>query len=590
MTLAIGSVAADNSVTNTQEIAVDCGGQVPVGCIVMVTRGVTDGARADGAMMSVGWTDGTNVRTASMMAEDNVLASAPADSSRGMSDANIVYILNTTTGALQYAASFAGFSNDVVKLLWGAAPLGVSYLVKVMAFYGGDVEVAAGAVASSTTQGGTATVSGLSFRPKAVLFIGGEFGFATGVNTHARQHIACATFDESNNVTGQWMVAGGDREGGATQIGITQTATITATRDDAVGCRYNIGATSTGPISLLSQVRCSAGSSSGFTLTTDEPASPSVMVLGYMALRFGTRDALAFISTIAQLDTTVADVYELTNTGWTPNTVICAGGHANALNTYLDSGAGGGHAHSLGGANSNEAAVCGVSMADAKITSDTRSITGTGPNIAAVMNDGAGLGFHYVLALDSFLAEGFGVEVTIAGADGVSRYPAFLAIQASNEELITNESVVIGDSQVLFAGIFNAEDLGVVENVMVGDDVVFDITALSANETVVIGDAAQLADTTAIATESVVIRDILRLRGEGIGAIVDEGVVIGDSAQFVFGDLLEASEGVVIGDSVNFGAGTIPMQVGSGRGKVLQAGAEMGSIVQAGSLKGRIHG
>lgn len=151
-----GSAYANTS-TGNQTITLN-DAITPTFAIVKMT-GVTSGSNpAAPAILSLGMTDGTNVRCVGVAAENNVATSNAGRVSRAD---NLIAENNFTTGRTSYA-SFVSFSEGSITINWDVAPAS-AYLIEVLAFAADDAYVGDKVIASSMTETGPNFESGIIF-------------------------------------------------------------------------------------------------------------------------------------------------------------------------------------------------------------------------------------------------------------------------------------------------------------------------------------------------------------------------------------------------------------------------------------------
>lgn len=141
------------------------------GLFLWSTRQTADGA-TDGAVLSVGITDGIRQGCRHMAQGDNESTRSSAQAERTN---RIVYQTAPTTGAtptVQNEATFTGFNDDGFVLNWLSADSAADIWHAVV-FGGDDVQVRYTPVKITVGSGGNLAVSGIGFEPESFVLMGG---------------------------------------------------------------------------------------------------------------------------------------------------------------------------------------------------------------------------------------------------------------------------------------------------------------------------------------------------------------------------------------------------------------------------------
>lgn len=324
------TTVAMNTSTGDQAITIDCQGQTPKAVCIMATRGTTLGTHAEGAMLSVGVSDGTNTRCAANMAED---AAAVASYDTGKSlpaiDGILVRILDTASEATDGEASdtpISGpmFGPDTVTIQITDAP-STAVLLKVWAFYGDDLQAEVGSLAIAAGALASTTVTGLAFRPRVVLAFSAVGGFGTS-SANARGSMGAGVLNTDGSVQGQFNDCFFERE-------LPTIATVPGggIRDDSIAARITV--TALGVLTEEGRYALTAGTSDGFTVQNISGAT--AVTLGYLALYTGESRAWAGIPT---MDTEATGDKTITGIGFRPQCLFAIGGMYTSKNAYVQDG------------------------------------------------------------------------------------------------------------------------------------------------------------------------------------------------------------------------------------------------------------
>lgn len=259
----------------SQSIPLSCGGRVPVAVVVVATRATALDTLTAGAMGSIAISDGTTTRLGSCMAENGQLT-ALADTGLDYDNGTqIVRILATGDETSDRVATLTSFDVDGITISWTAGS-GTQVQLVVFAFYGARMQAKVGAVAANTaSDGATATVSGVAFRPVAMIQLGARGGFTqSGANTD--WHLGFVAFNPDGTIQGQAGYAGRDLDRQA-----TATSSGSDIRDDSIGERITGG--TGGP---ETRYEVTSGTADGFVLTTHQVGVETIQpyALAYLLL------------------------------------------------------------------------------------------------------------------------------------------------------------------------------------------------------------------------------------------------------------------------------------------------------------------
>lgn len=134
------------------------------GAMTMVTMATANGSAVDEAAISVGFWDGTNMRSSNCAAEHG---EGTSDTQRSQNDGQFV-TLKDGNGTDKAIGTVANTDNGI-RHTWSVDPV-AAYLMTTILF-GGTAKCATGHLLP-TTSGTAVSVSGLTFRPNFVIFCG----------------------------------------------------------------------------------------------------------------------------------------------------------------------------------------------------------------------------------------------------------------------------------------------------------------------------------------------------------------------------------------------------------------------------------
>lgn len=409
MPYAIATADASTSVTN-QTITINCEGLVPKAVILMATRATALNTITAGAMSSVGWTDGTTTRVAVAMSEDGQLA-ASADTGRQYSITKIIRTTATGDETLDGEANFVSLSNNAINISWNDFPSTAVKMVAI-AFFGTYMRATTGATAASTTLNGTATVSGLAFRPAAIVHFGAVAGFA-GTGAISDMRFGFVALNTDGTVQGQAGYGMRDADRPATT---TQFSTI---RSDYAGTRSTTAAEEAG-------YEVTSGTSDGFVITT-RVAGTFAYAFGWIALEWGGRATVGVVkpATSSTGDKTLTGIRGKTDFLMAIGTALISNNVYSGANPCGNFSYG---AAILGGSTGS----IGYSAEDGAATSQTRSLTTDNSLIGVVV--GAAADWNATFTASTFESSPGAADATatinVGTASPADRYLAFMAFEA----------------------------------------------------------------------------------------------------------------------------------------------------------------
>lgn len=591
----IVTVAANTS-TGVQTITGSLGGLTPKGVIIMASRGTTTGTQADGALVSVGFTDGTNQRVVAAMAEDGV-AFGSADAGRHFANDKLVILTGTADETIDGEADFDSFSANSVGIDWTNAPSFAAILVVVF-IYGEDAQCYVGNYAGATTAvGDTTTVSGLPFKPRWLMGIHQVAVFnsgGAGTGGSARGGFGFCSFDNNGTVrqgcTG-WM----DRDGGGT----LETVCAQVIRSNRFAA--NVVANANGSVSEVVTSEITSVTPDGFVATT-QTASGVALNVGYLAVYTG--DLRAWVGT-PTVTTSSMGVKALGTAAFRSQMLGAIGTAVQTLDSVTATTQA---SHfSIGFARATEEGSVGYQVEDAAATSDTRSLQSA--ELISIPGDSGGI--IWSAALSSFGSNDASINVT--NDDASDCYSVFLALEtpfvvSSDTENITDQhALAVGlaqsetenltDQHAMTVGMALSEEeditdevvlvsmsisnqlyLVLTESVEIDDqDLPYPGYVLLADDSETITDGDPVMTGVMALSEEVDLTDGVYLSGTAL-LVISEMVELSESAAMYLGMLLALSDTENITDEFSFGRGLIATH-GTARGTTLQGGPESGVVL-----------
>jgi len=503
----------------TQTITGSLGGLTPKAVIIYATRGVTVGTIIDGAMLSVGMTDGTNQFVNSWVAEDGASNGAGYHTNRRHDNAKLVQINDTAgAGVLDGEASFSSFSANSVTISWNNLPSTAVQLVVVF-FYGTGMNASVGTVTAPAAVDTSVTATGVPFQPTAVLFASGINGYAAGGSTATSAGslgVAALVNGSIVQSTLGWL----DRDTGGT----TSTVDTTMIRNDTCLARLQITAGGTG--SILSTGDLTAFTPDGFTLFTRTGSSAIVSM--YLALETGVQRV--WVGNPALTTSTTGDK-TITSPGWQPTALFMCGSIITSVNSQRDNSEA---THlSIGVATASSQASASYQVEDGSGTSDTRCLVDS--KIAVLPDDGGTVDWSG--SLTTFDPTGFTINVGDASDAGSARDCLVWAFAIEQPQLPVTDTENISESLAFT----RKEALSETEQLSDASVLVVTINRRVSNDTENISDAFVVVRKEALA-ETEQISDTAILALSFGGRIVAEIEQIGDDFAIVRKEALSDTE------------------------------------------------
>lgn len=217
----------------------------PVAAIFYVSIATADNTVSNGAIESIGWTDGTHHECWSICNQNVGLGNT--NNKVRADNAKVIYML-TAAGASTGIASFNSWITDGVRITVDTQ-FSAAYKIGVLLIGGSEALANAGNF-SGPGPGGTRVVTGVGFSPDLIFFLGTK------------------TFNASNTDIGSGMLGIAIPGGGITQRGLNWAcADNSGTSDDYLCLDSAVGMLGTSANARDPFVNVTAFGSDGFTLT-----------------------------------------------------------------------------------------------------------------------------------------------------------------------------------------------------------------------------------------------------------------------------------------------------------------------------------
>ena len=389
--VAVVKSAAPISNGGTQDFVGPSGFGTPVCAMFFLGYGTANGTAVDHAMLSVGVSDFTNIRSFSHVSRDT---GGTTDTRAERSATGLITLLASDQSV--DGTAIASTITDGVRLTWSDAPP-AAYLVTAVLFSSAAFSnCAVGTVTPSGSVDGTASVSGLGWQPDVIV------GLYAGSTVNARTSLGFGLND------------GGVIQLSAAQASTTNSATSTVAeffRDD------RIAENALSPTTVAS-LQLTSFDSGGFTITTRD-SSTSVNDLYYLAAKLQTGISAKLLACTSPTST---GAHSCTGTGWTPQAGIMLHTLAPGLNTHYTT-VGNVDAYGISAFTASTASSSSIADDDATTTANTESITSINP--VRLRRASADL---MTATFSGFQADGANFNYTLT--DSTARYRAILFIQA----------------------------------------------------------------------------------------------------------------------------------------------------------------
>lgn len=305
--------AALNTVTGTQNFTTaDCGGLTPKAAKFFLTRGITDGTKADHGAYCIGAADGTRQWCFGGHAEDAVTTT---NTDRFFRNDHCVNIQDKTTGGTEGSAVFSAWiTNGITINIDDAFPAG--YLLAVVFFCGTDLSVYAGTADMGNTINLEIDITAPAFQPD-IVFAASTLGTVV-TTTQANFFLSYGVAHSSGGVVTQRCVNSRADNGGANVERATRVSTLYGIMSMAADGSVSWG----GEFANFD--------ASGFSIITRIAAAGN-QDIGYLALDFGGA-AAAWVGTVASPAILTGNA-SITSPGFKPQFVMQGLSMAEAVNT-----------------------------------------------------------------------------------------------------------------------------------------------------------------------------------------------------------------------------------------------------------------
>lgn len=151
--------------TTTQDITASLGGLTPKACILVVSEATTDGTAIDEAVISVGFTDGTDGVMAGGYEQHNVTTTSTYSD---YSASAVIEILDPTAGSVDGQAVLDSVSANTLTIDWTNYP-SAAHLLTVLFIAGSDVTAKVDSHIMNDTVDVASSISGVGFEADDVL-------------------------------------------------------------------------------------------------------------------------------------------------------------------------------------------------------------------------------------------------------------------------------------------------------------------------------------------------------------------------------------------------------------------------------------
>lgn len=594
----------------------------PIAAIYQLTQTTTLGTAVAPYMVGVGITDGTTQRCQTALCENGVSA-VLGDCDLRHDTATVVQVTLTTLGSRDGEANWDSWQNGGSRIAWSDLPAAAHQILGTY-FFGTDISAAVASLTASSTDGGTASVTGLSFAPNFAFIIHHYTAFvADTITNNAAYGIGYAVQRIDGAIEQLAFTDWNDDRGNAA----LRTDGRGVIRDDCCAAEVTVLA----PVDRA-LVSLTSWNSDGATFTTGGTPSTS-LALAILFLRIPPHiERRAFIYDLENLSgiTQGSETEFLVDPGFNPRSIFCI---ATALKFENSSDAGSTRGHFSHGIVSatdvaESGAMVGGQVEDQVTTpTNTRSLSKQG--LAHIMDDSGGVHLSFDWNGES-AAQNVGLRgaiftgtpdfdfASIAKIGFVFLDGSFLyvndtesitdnvvmvtgqTLNVSDTESITDNVVFIGSGALVTSDTETISD----ETVLSGGAIVVVSETESISETVVFsGGAVMVLDETETITDETVmmflsnllivdsdtesIEDIVRFVGSAI-LVTSDTEEITEAAQQYLGFLVVPSDAVTITDTVVITSG-VRVHAPT-RGTTLQGGAEEGSSLAARAERGFVFG
>lgn len=293
--------------SGNQVLSTPVGGNTIRAAVIEIIGDTSLGTTAQNHLRyGVGMTDGTTTKCLSTRSRDNRTTS---DAGCRAATGDIIDFINAGNNNANGVASFVSFGTDQLTINWSNPP-GAAFYMDVTVFFGDLLQAAVRQHASSSTNGGTNSISGIGFQPNMAHVYGADRGFpnpGTGVN-HGRLMHGLAV--DNDGTTEQGCFCYYERDNLSIQSGIGPIF-----RDDAI--LQDITMNALGNATFNQRVRVDSWDSGGITVET--LGGSGAITAAYLLLDVSqNRRTLSFQD--LETATTGTGAAKKITTGWKPAT------------------------------------------------------------------------------------------------------------------------------------------------------------------------------------------------------------------------------------------------------------------------------
>jgi hypothetical protein len=405
----IANVAADTA-GGDQTITSSTAIGIPSAAIFIVTRALTNGVEADGACMSVGFTDGIRDRVGMSHSEHG---QAVTDTQKQCTNDECIMLYNAAGDAIEAEANFKNWETDGVTITWGNTP-GEAYRILAI-FFAGINNAYCGDFTSSSVDEGEVDVTDPGFEPDFVLFASASQPFDDAQDTTTRLSLGVANNDGATpypQASQNWGENNGATKGVPTMW----------SRDDKIVQNWNPST-----LARYGNVEIDSFDVDGFSSFTRDPAGNEI---AYLAIKLTSDDSIGHWAGPIQSPTSTGN-WSATDPGFKPQFLLLGVNGADTDDTVeVDGDAG---LFFVSAIHADEQHCIGFVVEDASATTDTGSYI-EDKAIEALAHVGASA--RWVGTFSSWNAEGWTINLTTC--DGTSREWLGLAIEADAGATVLN--------------------------------------------------------------------------------------------------------------------------------------------------------
>jgi len=270
----------------------------PKGMVIEISGATTNNGVTNHARWGFGVTDGSTTDQGFAWSTRSEHGQTTSDSGCRRSADTVVQFSLSASNSADGIAHWDSWITDGARIVWDDLPA-TGVMMNVTFFYGDDFDIDAHTFAGSTTDGGTASFSGVTWKPRMMLVYGGQGSYPvtpSSVNS-GRGHVGVACEDTDGTIT-QGSLNFWDRD----NRGTTQVAQIM--RDDAV--QQQIQITGGGALAFTTLQAVDSFNDDGYTMSTNGGTAGMETVVLLFRLPNNMRCAVRDIST--ELETSATGI------------------------------------------------------------------------------------------------------------------------------------------------------------------------------------------------------------------------------------------------------------------------------------------